>query len=86
MIGHLSVGNSSDSFDVAPRDGASAGLFSDATISIHGMKFASLQVFQKEETRSRGNSSSVVPRMSAEAAAVLSMKNRTVPPSMMSRN
>ena len=85
-LGHLSVENSSGSLDSSPLDGASAGLFSEATISIHGMKLASLHVFQKEETNSRGNKSSVVPRMSAEAAAELSMKNRTVPPSARSFN
>ena len=85
-LGHFSVENSSGSFESTPLEGASAGLFSDATISIHGMKLASLHVFQKEETNSRGSISSVVPRMSAEAAAVLSIKKRTVPPSVRSFN
>ena len=82
----MSLEKSSLSREGVPLEGASAGLFSDATISIHGMKFASRQVFQNEETNSRGISSSVVPRTIADAAAVLSMKTRTVPPSVMSRN
>ena len=82
----MSVEKSSFSREGVPLEGASAGLFSDATISIHGMKFASLHVFQNDETNSRGISSSVVPRTIADAAAVLSMKHRTVPLLVRSRN
>ena len=62
-----------------PRDGSSAGLFFEATISIQGVNLARAHIFQNAFIKTRAVTSSVVPRIKADAAAVLSMKIRVGP-------
>ena len=62
-----------------PLDGSSAGLLAEATISIQGVNLAIAQIFQKVFTIVLPVTSSVVPLIRAEAAAVLSIKIRVGP-------
>ena len=62
-----------------PLEGASAGLFSDATYSIHGTKAALFANFQKDATSLRASGSIAVPLIKEDAAARLSMNSRQKP-------
>ena len=61
------------------REGASAGLLFDRTYSIQGIILDFLAVVQNDSTKRRGIVLSVVPRIKAERADMLSTKMRANP-------
>ena len=60
-------------------EGASAGLLQSSTYSTQGINFEFFAVVQNDSIRSRGIALSVVPRISADRADVLSTKIKAMP-------